>query len=44
MHIAKDRVSVKMEIPRAVIRQQTDFGDSDDCSADRTEGSVGVVR
>jgi hypothetical protein len=26
MRIAKDRVSVKMEIPGAVIRQQTDFG------------------
>ena len=28
MHIEKDRVAVKMEIPGAVIRQQTDFGDA----------------
>ena len=28
MHIAKDDIDVKMEIPGAVIRQQTDFGDS----------------
>lgn len=28
MRIEKDRVSVKMEIPGAVIRQQTDFGDA----------------
>jgi hypothetical protein len=27
MRIAKDKVSVQMEIPGAVIRQQTDFGD-----------------
>jgi hypothetical protein len=28
MRIAKDDVDVKMEIPGAVIRQQTDFGDA----------------
>lgn len=28
MRIEKDRVAVKMEIPGAVIRQQTDFGDA----------------
>ena len=28
MRIEKDRVVVKMEIPGAVIRQQTDFGDA----------------
>jgi hypothetical protein len=28
MHIAKNSVDVKMEIPGAVIRQQTDFGDA----------------
>jgi hypothetical protein len=28
MHIAKDSVDIKMEIPGAVIRQQTDFGDA----------------
>ena len=28
MRIDKDRVSVKLEIPGAVIRQQTDFGDA----------------
>jgi len=28
MRIAKDNVDVKMEIPGAVIRQQTDFGDA----------------
>lgn len=28
MHIAKDDVDVKMEIPGAVIRQQMDFGDA----------------
>ena len=28
MHVAKDRVEVKMEIPGAVIRQQTEFGDA----------------
>ena len=28
MRIAKDRVDVKMEIPGAVIRQKTDFGDA----------------
>jgi hypothetical protein len=27
MHIAKDNVDVRMEIPGAIIRQQTDFGD-----------------
>jgi len=26
MHIAKDNVDVRMEIPGAVIRQRTDFG------------------
>lgn len=26
MHVAKDNVDVRMEIPGAVIRQQTDFG------------------
>lgn len=28
MRIAKDDVDVKMNIPGAVIRQQTDFGDA----------------
>lgn len=28
MHIAKDNVEVKMEIPGAVIRQRTDFGEA----------------
>jgi hypothetical protein len=28
MHIAKDRIDVKMSIPGAVIRQQVNFGDS----------------
>ncbi len=28
MHVAKENVDVKMEIPGAVIRQQTDFGDA----------------
>lgn len=28
MHVAKDKVAVRMEIPGAVIRQQTDFGDA----------------
>lgn len=28
MRIAKDEVSIKLEIPGAVIRQQTDFGDA----------------
>jgi hypothetical protein len=28
MRIAKDKVDVKMEIPGAVIRQRTDFGDA----------------
>lgn len=28
MRISKERVGVKMEIPGAVIRQQTDFGDA----------------
>lgn len=28
MKIAKDNIKVKMEIPGAVIRQQTDFGDA----------------
>ena len=28
MRIAKDKVDVKMEIPGAVIRQQTEFGDA----------------
>ena len=28
MRIEKDEISVKMEIPGAVIRQQTDFGDA----------------
>jgi hypothetical protein len=28
MRIEKDHVSVKMEIPGAIIRQQTDFGDA----------------
>ena len=28
MRVAKDDVTVKMEIPGAVIRQQTDFGDA----------------
>jgi len=27
MRIAKDNVDVRMEIPGAVIRQRTDFGD-----------------
>ncbi len=27
MHVAKDQVDVKMEIPGAVIRQRTEFGD-----------------
>lgn len=28
MHIAKDRIEVRMDIPGAVIRQQLDFGDA----------------
>ncbi len=28
MRVAKNSVDVKMEIPGAVIRQQTDFGDA----------------
>lgn len=28
MRVAKEKVDVKMEIPGAVIRQQTDFGDA----------------
>ena len=28
MRVAKDQVDVKMEIPGAVIRQRTDFGDA----------------
>jgi hypothetical protein len=28
MHIAKDRIDVKMSVPGAVIRQQMNFGDS----------------
>jgi hypothetical protein len=28
MHIAREDVDVKMEIPGAVIRQQLDFGDA----------------
>ena len=28
MRIAKDKVDVKMEIPGAVVRQQTEFGDA----------------
>lgn len=28
MHIAKDRIDVKMDIPGAVVRQHVDFGDS----------------
>lgn len=28
MHVAKDSVDVRMEIPGAVIRQRTDFGDA----------------
>lgn len=28
MHIPKDKVAVKMEIPGAVLRQQVDFGDA----------------
>ncbi len=28
MHVAKDRVDVKMELPGVVIRQQTEFGDA----------------
>ena len=28
MRIAKENVTVKMEIPGAMIRQQTDFGDA----------------
>jgi hypothetical protein len=28
MRIAKDKVDVKMQIPGAIIRQQTDFGDA----------------
>jgi hypothetical protein len=28
MHIAKENIDVKMEIPGAVVRQQTEFGDA----------------
>ena len=28
MHVAKEKVNVKLEIPGAVIRQRTDFGDA----------------
>lgn len=28
MHVAKEKVDVKMEIPGAVLRQRTDFGDA----------------
>lgn len=31
MRIAKDKVDVRMEIPGAVIRQQTNFGDASGC-------------